>query len=148
MDNTKNEHQYTITLNKDQLILLEFASEFAMRTIVGQLDTYFQEICDNAWEKEHKSVDVNWSLMNDQLSSYINDIRQLCWNQRCGEFHGIGYNEKADALFDMYQVLRKFRYDHIFTDEDRELMKNTNMANQPRHYSKQPLITVKEKDKE
>lgn len=147
----KSERKFIIELNEHQLNTLQYATEALSRIICGQLSNSFQDICEQAWERDHKTPEhphgicaEGWSEMRVELEQHLNEIRKLCWNQGRGTYYGIHYNDNADELWDMYQVIRKFKFDHIYTDEEREKMRWTVMGDAPLHTSDQPLITIKE----
>ena len=141
--------QYTITLNETQLKTLEWVTEGAARTIMGQLDMFVQDCAERAWERDHRTPEHpsgiladGWHDMRHQLEQHLDDIRKLCWAQDRHTMYGIHYDDKADELWDMHQVLRKFRYDHIFGDDERKTMRMTVMADAPLKTSAQPLIKI------
>lgn len=145
----KSERLYTITLNEKQLITLEQMTDQMMRIICGQLDLGMQEWCEAAWNKDHATEEYpygicapGWSDMRNELEEHLQAIRKLCWNCDPCTSYGIHYHPVADELYDMHCVLRKFRYDYIFTDEDRETMRYTVLSDTPLHTSKEPLIKV------
>lgn len=144
------EKKYTIELNETQLKTLEWVTELASRTICGQLDM-LQDIAEGAFERDHKSEQYphaigspEWYAMRQELEEHLDRIRKMCWGCDKQTLYGIGYSDKSDMLWDMHQVLRKFRYDHIFTDEERKQMRFTVLGDDPMRTSDEPLIKVRE----
>lgn len=151
-NNPPQERLFTITLNQHQLSTLERMTDHMSRIICGQLDHGLQEWCETAWNRDHATAKHThgvgadgWQIMRKELTHHIQAIRQLCWNcDRCSAY-GIHYHPTADELYDMHCVLRKFRYDHLFTDEQREACRYSVISDTPLHTSKEPLIVVEEK---
>lgn len=139
--------QYTITLNKHQLDTLKWATDAMSRIICGQLDFSMMKICEQAWIRDHKTDEhpngigsPEWRDMRKELKEHLQAICKLCW----GQDYGIYYDDTADELYDMHCVIRKFKFDHIITDEERENKRWTVMADTPLHTSDQPLIVINE----
>ena len=128
---------------------LGWATECACRTICGQLGAFVQDCCEAAWERGHKTEEhphgilaKGWHEMRSEVEQHLNELKRLCWS---GHDYGISYDGKADELWDMHQVIRKFRYDNILTEEQREMW-CSGIADSPFHTSEQPLIKVTKKE--
>lgn len=147
-----SEKRYLVEVNREQLWVLENMTEIMMRLICGQLDIALTNIFMKAYEKnfptqardaDGKLTQAYWDK-RDTLTVHINEFRREYWN--CvSQYFGVNYDNEADILYDMHQVLRKFRYDHLFTKKEREEMKHTVMANTPLSFGSEPLIRIFER---
>ena len=100
----QGERIYALTLNRRQLKLLSQECDSDSRNIIGQLDAGVGFDIDEAIFK-HYEGDARWKL-RDQVKLMLKGIYQSCWNLNAGQYNGIRYDDEADILFDMYQVLR------------------------------------------
>ena len=101
----KNEQIYTIKLNRKQLILLYLMTGRVFRNICGQLDLGVGEVIEKAIDrhfKNHNEAQDVWCKVKAQLDW----IRTKCWRVEINAFYGIKYNDDADILWDIHQVLR------------------------------------------
>lgn len=140
--------KYTIKVNENQLSMLEYACELIARIRMGQLIwSGLQGICEEMWCKQHnkKIGDPEWYDMRKDLEHMLNDIKWDCWGFYKGQSGGVYFDIEADTFWDMYQCLRYARY-LSFDEKDKELMKNTVMANRPMQYGNEPLIKIEMKD--
>ncbi len=147
-----SEKRYLVEVNKEQLWVLENMTEIMMRLICGQLDIALTNIFMKAYEKnfptqardaDGKMTHAYWDK-RDTLAVHINEFRKEYWN--CvSQYFGVNYDPEADILYDMHQVIRKFRYDHLFTKKERDEMKHTVMANEPLSFGSEPLIRIFER---
>ena len=149
MEQTKQK-RYQIEVSEKQLFLLEQMCENYARMLAGQ-DMTFKDLFEEAW---HKNVQEKQNLeycgdefwnMRHQVEEHVRALKELCWNQPVGVYNGVGYSEKSDILFDMYQTFRYQRYLDM-SPEDKELMKLTVMSDSPGHYAKEDLPIIKRID--
>lgn len=104
-------NQFIVTLSERQLRLLAYACRVTDRLIIGQLDYSLQECCEAAFEKLHKDDGFGeigsliWYGMRSKVEDMIQILRKLCWGVEYGDNHGLGYDENADILYDMQQVI-------------------------------------------
>ena len=139
------------------MILLERACEMQGRLIWGQLEHPLQEACEEAWHRKYAithpptpdgkpdmghSTDDFWG-MRECVEKACQDLRALCW----GSGKGIGYDDVADILFDIYHVLRHQRYLEL-PKEEQELMRGTVMSHRAHHFGSEPLVSVSRKQDE
>jgi hypothetical protein len=148
----KQKKKFLIEVDEDQMFDLEHACEFMARFICGQLDAMAQYQCEEAYDKRNNegqggsSIGTQeWWDMRKTVEECMDKLRKTCWGYKGNETMGIGYSDKSDRYWDMYQSLRKARYDMVFDDEEREEMKHTVMAYSPMRVSSKPLIQVTEK---
>ena len=144
--------RFAIIVNEHQYNTLMWAAEAMSRIICGQLNFTLRDICESAWERDHKSPEYpygvcapGWDEMRDQLEDKLEEVRKLCWNQNRGTLYGINYNETADELWDIYQVMRKWDFDNMKNDTQRENLRMTVLGDDPLHVSDQPLIKIERK---
>lgn len=149
----EKDERFVIEVNRAQLLLLEDMTERMCRLICGQLDIALTDIMMDAYKKNfpNEAKDADGKLTEtywrkrESTHELINMLREEYWN--CvHQYFGIGYNESSDMLFDMYQVLRYFRYCNLFTDKERYESRWTVMSNTPMRHGKEPLIKVNVKD--
>lgn len=143
------EKRFTIEVSEKQLLILQGMADKMSRLICGQLDDAVGWYAEHAWELDHKTPEhpfgigsKEWHAMRDKVDEHLQAVKELCWNKRGGANYGIHYNDTADILIDIYEVLRRARYDYILTDKQRDLARLTNMADPPMHYGEEPLIKV------
>lgn len=141
----ENDKKYCITVNADQLFYLEHACETMARLTCGQLFV-MQEICERAFERNNKETNPigseKWYDMRQFVEQSMSELRRVCWEYKGTETKCLGYSDDVDDYWDMYQCLRKARYDYVFDDKEREEMKNTVMSHTPMHVGDKPLIKI------
>lgn len=108
------EKKYTIELNQKQAELLSWALDTFPRLIEGQ-DHAFQFLFENAWEKRCKKAtgksmddkfEGGWGAMREDAEKFCNEIKKRFWGLAPIANNGIHYDDSADILWDIYQVLR------------------------------------------
>ncbi|MBQ7280571.1 MAG: hypothetical protein IJR13_07620 [Bacteroidales bacterium] len=106
--------KYQITLNERQLKALSYACNEFSRLICGQ-DWSYQNLFEEAWEKRckeatgkimDKQFEGGWHNMRADAEALCKQIKSRFWGLAPNAMHGIYYDETADVLFDIYQVLR------------------------------------------
>ena len=144
--------KFIIELDEDQMFGLEYACEFMARFICGQLDLMASGVCEEAYDKLHNNGKYGatigtpeWYDMRNAVDEHMRELRRVCWGYKGHETKGIGYSDKSDQYWDMYQTLRKARYDDVFDDKEKEEMRHTVMSNPPSNVSGKPLIRIAEK---
>lgn len=108
------EHIYTLHLTKRQVELLSYACDRFSRLICGQ-DWTYQELFEQAWEKRCKEATGNmmdkewqggWLNMRDDAKVMSEEIKRRYWGLQPNTMYGIHYDDTADILFSLHQVLR------------------------------------------
>nr|DAG98488.1 MAG TPA: hypothetical protein [Crassvirales sp.] len=140
--------KYTIEATKEQLEGIAYACQITDRLILGQLSIPLQDVCLDAVERRYKG---NPELFmrnkiretSDIVNRHIQELQELCWGLKKGEYNGVGYDEYADMLFDIQKVI-----EHSLWLEKPNDKKNysTNDAFPPKQYGEEPLITIKSKE--
>lgn len=129
------EKKYTIELTENQLELLKEATEFSARFICDQVNhTYW---ISQARDKDFASPE--WREKANQVDKKMNEVKKLWWDIDGHGNNGIGYNKNADALFDMYQVIRHQLWKD---DENQDKSTTSNQSYPASKYSPEPLIIV------
>ena len=115
MKKQDEQHEYTLHLTKRQVELLSFACDRMSRIICGQ-DWTYQEFMEQAWEKRcreavggngfDKEWDGGWQNMREDAEAICKQIKRRFWGLGNNELYGIRYDDVADVLFDIHQVLR------------------------------------------
>lgn len=111
----QQEHIYNLRLTKRQVELLSYACDRFSRLIIGQ-DWTYQELFEQAWEKRCKEAvgghgmdkewDGGWQNMREDAEAFSRNIKKRFWNLGWRELNGIHYDDTADILFSLHQVLR------------------------------------------
>lgn len=127
---------------------IAYACQITDRLILGQLSIPLQEVCLDAVEKRYKGNPESWMSKkiretSDIVSKHIQELQELCWGLKKGEYNGVGYDKYADMLFDIQKVIG-----HSLWLEKPDDKKNnsTNNAFPPKQYGEEPLITIKSKE--
>ena len=111
----ESKHIYQLELTERQAKLLSYACDRLSRIICGQ-DWTYQEFMEEAWEKRCKEAtgismdkewDGGWSAMREDAEEICKKIKKRFWNLDSNAFYGIGYDDTADILYDIHQVLRR-----------------------------------------
>lgn len=138
------EKKYTITVNEKQLKALSHICDMYSRIICGQLDLGMRDRCESAWERDHKNEDgstpigsEDWYAMRNEVEYHLNALKKLCWDCDKNCDYGIGYDDYADMLYDMHQVMR-----HEVWKENGEKSYTVD-AYEPLKHGKEELIDVK-----
>lgn len=149
------DRKVTITCTEKQLVMLEMVCERYTRLIEGQLGLSLQDICEDAWCRRNKTKEhplgigsEEWYNMRHELEERLKDMEWDYWGLAGGRYNGIGYDDWADSLWDMYQVMRYARWQNM-PPKEKESMRITVMSNTPMRCGSLPLIEVKyeEEDK-
>lgn len=108
------ETKYQITLNERQMKALSYACNEFSRLICGQ-DWSYQNLFEEAWEKRCKEAtgkmmddefEGGWDNMRADAEARCKEIKRRFWGLAPNAMYGINYDDTADILFDIYQVLR------------------------------------------
>lgn len=114
MKKQKKEQEYLLKLTKRQVQILSQACDNYSRLICGQ-NREFQELMEAAWEKRCKEAtgkamddewDGGWDVMRQDAEEICSQIKKRFWGLPFNALYGIRYDETADILFDLHQVLR------------------------------------------
>jgi len=146
-----NEHIYTLHLTKRQVELLSYACDRFSRLICGQ-DWTYQELFEEAWEKRCKEAvgghgmdeewNGGWQAMRNEAEFISQQIKKRFWGLDRQTMHGIRYDNTADILFDLHQVLRH----QLWLDRpDSEKSPITVDADTPINFGSEPLAIIENK---
>ncbi len=143
--------KYIIELNERQMRLLSWALDTLPRLIEGQ-DHSFQDLLEQAWEKRCKEAtgkmmddewDGGWYQMRHEAEETCLKIKRRFWGLPPNTLNGIHYDDTADILWDMYQVIRH----QLWLDNpDPEKPRWTVDASPATQFGDEPLIVVKPKN--
>lgn len=110
----KSERIYTLRLTEKQVRVLSYACDRFSRLICGQ-DWTFQELMEEAWEKRCKKAtgkmmdekwNGGWQNMRSEAENICHEVKRRFWGLEQNTMFGVGYDDTADILYDVYQVLR------------------------------------------
>lgn len=143
------DRKVTITCTEKQLAMLEMVCDRYSRLVEGQLGLSLQEVCEEAWCKRHKTKEhphgiggPEWDEMRHNLEATLKQMEYDYWGLSGGRYNGIGYDDWADSLWDMHQVMRHARY-LAMPPKEQEIMRGTVMAYEAMRVGSEPLIEVK-----
>lgn len=114
MKKTEIKRPYTLLLTERQARLLSYACDQFSRLICGQ-DWSYQELMEFAWEKRCKEAtgnfmdkewDGGWHNMRTEAEQISKTIKKRFWGMESNSMHGILYDDTADILHDIHQVIR------------------------------------------
>ena len=114
MKKTEIKRPYTLHLTERQARLLSYACDQFSRLICGQ-DWSYQELMESAWEKRCKGAtgnfmdkewDGGWHNMRAEAEQISKTIKKRFWGLESNSMHGIFYDDTADILHDIHQVIR------------------------------------------
>lgn len=144
----ETQHIYNLQLTERQAKLLSYACDQFSRLICGQ-DWSFQELMEAAWEQRCKeatgkmmddSWDGGWHAMRHEAEDLCKQIKKRFWGLDWNALYGVHYDETADILFDLCQVIRhQLWLDR--PDDDKSFM--TVDASEARAFSDEPLAKIK-----
>lgn len=140
--------KYTIEVTKEQLEGIAYACNVTDRLILGQLSIPLQDICLDAVGKRYAGNPESWMSKkiretSDIVAKHIQELQELCWGLKKGEYNGVGYDKYADMLFDIQKVIEHSLWLEIPDDKKNN---STNNAFPPKQYGEEPLITIKSKE--
>ena len=144
--------KYILELNEKQARLLSWALDTLPRLIEGQGHAY-QDLFESAWEKRCKKAtgkmmddefEGGWQKMREDAETFCCEIKRRFWALHPNADYGIHYDETADILWDMYQVLRH----ELWKNRKEPKPHYTVDAYPATQYSKEPLINVTSKEDE
>lgn len=142
------EQTYQITLTKRQVQLLSYVCDRFSRLICGQ-DWSFQELMEAAWERRCKEAtgkmmdkewEGGWGDMRAEADDLCKYIKKRFWGLESHSLYGIHYDQTADILWDVNQVLRH----QLWLDKpDEDKSTVTVDASEAMRVGDEPLITIK-----
>ena len=106
------EQRYTIEVSKHQLQMLSMMCDRMSRLICGQLGNSVQEFVEKAWCKRHKTKEKpsgmveGWSDMRREVEDLLAKLKKLGWGLEKNADYGINYDDTADLLWEMHEVMR------------------------------------------
>ncbi len=149
MKKKENKILYNLQITPNQLSVLTKACESYARLICGQ-SMELRDLMEDAWEKHCMNAtgtrfdeewNGGWSNAREEAESISRNMRQKFWFCAPGSQYGMGYDQSADILFDLYHVLRYQHYCDM-SEEDKEKCRWTVLADTPVQLSKEPLAKI------
>lgn len=137
--------KYTLELTEKQARLLSYACDQFARLIQGQ-DSSFQDLMEAAWGKRCKKAtgnsideewDGGWHTMRDDAERISKEIKQRFWGLPSNTLNGIHYDDTADILWDIHQVLR-----HELWKNNPDARNFTVDASEAFRFGREPLAKV------
>lgn len=146
-----SEKKYILELTEKQARLLSYACDQFSRLIMGQ-DWSFQELLEAAWERRCKEAtgkpmdddwDGGWQAMREEAERTCREIKRKFWGLSSNTLNGVHYDDTADILFDIHQVLRHALWEDL--PEPKSHM--TVDASSATRFGSEPLAKVELKSK-
>lgn len=144
--------KYVIEMNERQAQLLNWACDTLPRLIEGQ-GVELQDLLEYAWEKRCKEAtgksmddawDCGWWKMRGDAEKVVNEIRKRFWGLDVMTENGIHYDDSADIIWDMHQVLRH----ELWKNSPEPKPRSTVDAFPGTQFGDEPLISVRSYDPE
>lgn len=146
MDKNK-EHIYTLHLTERQVKLLSWSCDTFSRLIIGQ-DWSYQEMFEQAWEKRCKEAtgkmmdnewDGGWQNMRNDAEEISKQIKKRFWGLESRAMYGIHYDDVADILWSIHQVLRH----QLWLDKPENKKSHITVdADEPMQLGSEPLAII------
>lgn len=138
-----DKQRFTLELNKRQLEILSDACDNHSRNMSGQLDIGLSDILEAGIAKEYETADFEHRhQIRERAIGLLREIKILVWNMGAGASYGVGYDEKADILYDIHQVIR-----HYLWKLKPEPRPHTIVSSSPAiQFGKEPLVVIKKAD--
>ena len=146
MDKSK-EHIYTLHLTERQVKLLSYACDQFSRLIEGQ-DWSYQDLFEQAWEKRCKEAtgnmmdkewDGGWQNMRHDAEEISKQIKRRFWGLESRAMYGIHYDDVADILWSIHQVLRH----QLWLDKPEDNKSHITVdADEPMQLGSEPLAII------
>lgn len=133
--------KYQIELTERQLQDLNCACDLMSRIRCGQMRTALQGIIEEAYERnDHKEMDDAWWWMRNEVEKLLDRLKQIGWKMPHNGDYGVHYDEQADRLYDMHQVIRNVLYWERHNGEKTYISVD---GDTPMQFGNEPLIKVK-----
>lgn len=152
---TTDEKRYIIELSEKQLRALSYVCDMYPRLIEGQGHAY-QDLFEAAWEKRCKKAtgkmmddefEGGWQKMREDAETVCNEIKRRFWDLAPNSDYGIHYDDYADMIWDMYQVMRHALWREMDAAA-KEMTRWSVDAFPASQFGNEPMITVKPKEEE
>ena len=148
----KEKYTYTLHLTERQAELLSWACDRIARIIEGQ-DWTYQEFLEQAWEKRAKEAtgnsmdkewDGGWSNMRCDAEEICKKIKRRFWGLDASAMYGVYYDECADILWDIHQVIRH----QLWLDRPEEGKSHITVdSDEAMQFGKEPLVKIEKHGK-
>lgn len=132
--------KYTIELNKRQIALIAMALEQHTRVMCGHWNTSTIPAIDRALEKHTNSFE-EYILKRNEVESRLDEIKKIVFPALHNGNYGIGHDDESDVCYEMYKMIL-LQFDK--ENRDNEGYYENVHSHEPLHYSKEPLICVKQ----
>lgn len=135
-----NQRLFTLQLNKRQLELLSQACDEHSRNICGQLDVGLESIIERAIMRTYPTAqfDARHEIIK-KVKTLLYEIESLVWDLGPGGTHGVKYDDSADILFDIHQVIRH----HLWKLKPEPKPHCVNSASPATLFGSQPAVIIK-----
>lgn len=141
-----SDKKFTIELNEKQLVLIDRACELYSRFICGQL--WLGPVQDVFFEAHHKThPGEKFGACRDELEADMKMLMKKYWGLSANSHFGLGFDDRADTLWDIHKSCEHARYLAKPKDEQ-EALRWTVLADKPMAFGTEPLMKVTENKEE
>jgi len=131
---------FTMQLNKRQLEVLSEACDCHSRNICGQLDVGLELVIEKAIARTYSTADFERRHdIRETARMRLYEIKSLVWDLGPGTSHGVKYDDAADILYDIHQVIRH----HLWKLKPQPKCDYTNDAFPATLFGSQPAVSIK-----
>lgn len=144
----ESKHVYQLELTERQARILSYACDQFSRLICGQ-DWSYQELFEAAWEKRCKEATGNmmdkefeggWYEMRADAEAICKQAKKRFWGCEANSMYGVNYDDTADILFDLHQILRH----QLWLDRPEDQKSHITVdADEAMQYGDEPLAKIK-----
>lgn len=144
----ESKHVYQLELTERQARILSYACDQFSRLICGQ-DWSYQELFEAAWEKRCKEATGNmmdkefeggWYEMRTDAEAICKQAKKRFWGCESNAMYGIHYDDTADILFSLHQVIRH----QLWLDRPEDQKSHITVdADEAMRYGSEPLAKIK-----
>lgn len=130
---------HRMELTKRQLQFLSEACDNYSRCICGQLDVALEESIWKGLELTYSTATFNTKHeIQEKVRQLLYEIKSLVWDLGPGTNQGVKYDDKADVLYDMHQVIRHY----LWRLQPEPKSHIGNCAARAMKFGSQPLVNV------
>lgn len=144
----ESKYIYQLELTERHVRILSYVCDQFSRLICGQ-DQSYQQLFEAAWEKRCKESTGNmmdkgfeggWEEMRADAESLCKQAKKRFWGCESNAMYGINYDDTADILFSLHQILRH----QLWLDRPDELKSHITVdAYEAMRYGSEPLAKIK-----
>lgn len=130
---------HRMELTKRQLQILSDACDNYSRCICGQLDVALDQIIWKGLDRTYTTATFDRKHeIQEKVRDLLYEIKSLVWDLGPGTNQGVKYDDAADVLYDIHQVIRHYLWQ--LKPEPKEHIGNH--ASRAMKFGSQPLVNI------